>query len=102
MINRSNKMKITKSQLREMIREVLSEGEFAFKQALKKAPKVGEYYVLSNQYGRPAKTYYYIVDNDAKIFHHKDKKWRKKELSQMWTYAFGTEKSAVDYIKKNL
>lgn len=49
---------------------------------------VKPYRVEKNQYGFPSKTYYYIVDANNAIFHHKDNKWRKKETIQMtnWYY----------------
>lgn len=51
--------------------------------------------ILSNQYGySPCKTYYYIVDANGLIFHHKDKKWRKKSLIEMTTYMYREETSA--------
>lgn len=51
--------------------------------------------VESNQYGYPCNTYYYIVDGNGLIFHHKDKKWRVKPLIEITTYIYKTEISAL-------
>lgn len=60
--------------------------------------------IKSNQYGySPFKTYYYITDANGLTFHQKDKKWRKKELIEMNTYAYRTESSAqttVEYLNR--
>jgi len=74
---------------------------------LKKYPTVGKYWIVNNQYlpqgmSRPAKSYYYIVNSEGKIFHHKDKKWRKKSLKELTTYWFDSQESATTYIKENL
>lgn len=41
---------------------------------------------LPNGYGKPAATYYYIVNEAGEIYHHKDNKFRKKELKDITTY----------------
>lgn len=43
--------------------------------------------VKSNQYERPCKTYYYIVDANGNTLHISDYKWRKKCLIELTTYA---------------
>lgn len=53
--------------------------------------------VKSNQYGFPCSTYWYIVDNAGNIY-HKDGKWRKKSLIELWSYGFKTEQEAVDIL----
>ena len=49
---------------------------------------------LPNGFGRPASTYYYIVDANGLIFHINDKKWRKKSLIEMNKYIYHTESGA--------
>jgi len=58
--------------------------------------------IKSNQYGAfPCKTYYYIIDLDSDmIYHYSDNKLRKKELKQLWTYAFKSESEAVSHLSK--
>ena len=55
--------------------------------------------IQSNQYGFPCKTYYYILNDKAEIFHHKDNKWRKKTLKQMNAYCFYSFASAETALK---
>ena len=56
--------------------------------------------VKSNQYGfRPARTYWYIVNKMEEIYHHKDKKWRKKCLKEMTTYAYYNAGAAIKAIQ---
>lgn len=55
--------------------------------------------VKNNHYGWPCKTYYYIVDAENKIW-HKDGKWRKKSLIQLWSHGFKTEPEAIEQLKK--
>lgn len=44
--------------------------------------------IKSNVYGCfPCSTYYYIVDSEGRTY-HKDGKWRKKTLIQLWSYGF--------------
>jgi len=71
---------------------------------LKKEPKEGNYWIVSNQLLRKGavETYYYISDAEGKVYHHKDNKWRKKTLMDISTYWFISEKSAREYIKRNL
>lgn len=52
--------------------------------------------IRSNQYGFPCKTYYYIVDELGRTFHHKDGKFRKKALMEMRTFWYQTEQAASD------
>jgi hypothetical protein len=71
---------------------------------LKDYPKEGNYWILNNQYlpngfGRPAASYYYIVDAEGRIFHHHDSKWRKKALINVDKYWFHSEQDARDYVK---
>lgn len=58
----------------------------------------GKTHVLNNQYlphgfGRPADTYYYIVDEEGKVY-HKDGKFRQNTLIQLWSYAYKTKEEA--------
>lgn len=58
-------------------------------------------YIKSNQYGfSPCKTYWYIINKMGEIFHHKDSKWRKKELKEITTYYFTAPESALKMINK--
>ena len=66
---------------------------------LKKYPKEGKFWILTNQLAR-GDSYYYIVNKDGELFHHKDQKWRKKSLKELTTYYFRSEKSAREYIKR--
>ena len=53
-------------------------------------------FIKSNQYGfSPAKTYWYILNKIDEIYHHKDKKWRKKCLKEMTTYAYYNAGAAI-------
>ncbi len=74
---------------------------------LDKYPRVGDYWIVSNQYlpdgfGRAASTYYYIVDSEGRIFHHKDKKWRIKKLKDITTFYFKSEDEARRYIEEEM
>lgn len=55
--------------------------------------------IKSNQYGFPCKTYYYIVNEENKIW-HRDGKWRKKSLIQLWSHGFKTESEAILQLNK--
>jgi len=56
---------------------------------------------LPNGFGKPAASYYYIVDANGLIFHIHDKKWRSKSLIEMNKFVYRTESSAkisMDYL----
>lgn len=90
--------------------DFVKSGEYTIikpKERAKSVPKVNKdkYTIKGNQYlpngfGRPASTYYYIVDNEGKTYHHRDGKWRKKELIEMTTYAYYSHESAQNDVDK--
>jgi hypothetical protein len=57
------------------------------------------YEIKSNQYGFPCKTYWYIVDGEGKIYHYSDKKFRKKSLKQLLTYAYFYYQAALEAVE---
>jgi len=57
--------------------------------------------IRNNQAGfKPCFTYYYIVNEKGEIYHHKDKKWRKKGLKEITTYYFLGRAEAEKILQK--
>jgi hypothetical protein len=64
-----------------------------------KLPKIKSNQYWPNGFGSPCSTYYYIVDEIGRIFHH-DKKWRIKPLNDLTKYYFKSLSSAEDKLKE--
>lgn len=48
---------------------------------------------LPNGFGKPASTYWYIVNDDGLYYHH-DGKWRRKHLKDISKYIFRSLENA--------
>lgn len=66
----------------------------------KRSLLIGLLRIESNQYCFPAKTYFFIMDGADNIYHHSDKKWRKKRLKQLRSYSFETMDEAKEKLTK--